>query len=176
MLGGEVALLPLAVILPLIAYASRSRAASVLLGRLLLATYLAVLVGLTFFPLPLPPLTVDGPSVDLNLRPLRTIGPALDFGPGSQQFRLLVGNLLAFVPLGLLVPLARPRRHSWASVAVLGLALTVAIEVGQLLVSVTIGYAYRSADIDDVIVNWLGAGLGYAAYRLAAAIIPGRSP
>jgi glycopeptide antibiotics resistance protein len=134
-----------------------------------------VLIGLTFFPLPLPPLAVDGPAFDLNLRPLRTIGPALDFGPGSQQFRLLVGNLLAFVPLGVLLPLAG-LRHSWARVAMLGLALTVAIELGQLLVSVAIGYAYRSADIDDVIVNWLGAALGYAAYRFAAAIAPSRSP
>ena len=50
----------------------------------------------------------------------------------------------------------------------IALALTVAVELGQLLVSLAIGFGCRSADIDDVIVNWLGALAGYGAWRALA--------
>ena len=170
MLSPAVALLPLLVVVPWLAYRSRGRRFDLqLLGQIGLAAYLAALIGLTFFPLPLPPYDPGSDGIDLNLRPLRTIGPALTMGPGSDPFRLLLGNVLAFVPLGLLIPLVRPRRHSWRLVAALGLALTVAIETGQLAGSIVIGADYRSADIDDVLVNLVGALVGYGLFKVATA-------
>jgi glycopeptide antibiotics resistance protein len=56
------------------------------------------------------------------------------------------------------------RRRSLLLVVLAGLALSVAIEAGQLAVSMALGFAYRTADIDDVIVNVAGAVLGYAIY------------
>lgn len=168
MLPPATALLPLLIVLPWLAYRARHRPFDLrLAAAMTLATYLAVLVGLTFFPFPLPPYPADAAPLDLNLRPFRTIGPALNLGPGSQQFRLLVGNLIAFVPLGMLIPAVRPSRHGWPLVATIGLGATVAIEVGQLLVSAAIGVGYRSADIDDVTVNFVGALTGYGLVRLA---------
>ena len=54
------------------------------------------------------------------------------------------------------------RRRSFALVFVAALVLSFAIEPGQLAVSIALGFAYRQADIDDVIVNVCGAVVGYA--------------
>jgi glycopeptide antibiotics resistance protein len=138
---------------------SRSKAAG------LLAAYLVVLVALTFFPF-------DGLSgsepVDLRLQAFRTINFALRKGLGSLEFLVLIGNLAAFVPLGMLIPLVFGRR-SLALVLMGGLAVSLAIELGQLALSIVLGFAFRSADIDDVIVNVCGAALGYLLFLAVAA-------
>jgi glycopeptide antibiotics resistance protein len=127
---------------------------------LLLAAYLVVLLALTFFPF-------DGFSgtepVDLRLQAFRTIKFAFKEGLGSREFTVLIGNVAAFMPVGLLLPEVF-RRKSLALVIVAGFALALAIEAGQLAVSMYLGFAYRTADIDDVIVNVFGAFVGYVLY------------
>ena len=159
-----------------------------LLVRVALAIYAAVLIGLVFFPLPLPPWVVPGfdqgpglgpwPLPWANVTPFATIGPAIHLGPDWPQFWTLLGNVAAFVPLGVFVGLSRPDRRSWRRVFVVGLAATVAIESTQLGLSLVMGYPFRTADIDDVIVNVAGALLGYGGLVLAnlvgQAILPRR--
>lgn len=123
----------------------------------LLAGNVVVLGALTFLPL-------DGVdtahSGDLRLQAFRTINFALRRGVTSYPFLILLGNMAAFVPLGVLLPLAL-RRRSALIVLATALVASIAIEIGQLALSVAVGWAYRSADIDDVIVNVLGAMVGY---------------
>lgn len=159
-----------------------------LVVRTTLAIYAAVLIGLVFFPLPLPPWHVpafdQGPGLGpwplpwANLTPFATIGPAIGLGPDWPQYWTLLGNIAAFVPLGVFVGLAGPDRGSWRRAFGLGLAATVAIESSQLGLSLLMGYPYRNADIDDVIVNLAGTLLGYGGLRLAnlagQAILPRR--
>jgi glycopeptide antibiotics resistance protein len=131
-----------------------------------MVAYLAVLLLLTFLPLG------DPESVaarQLNLVPLKTIGRALNAGVDSPKFALVLGNLAAFVPLGILVPVMT-RKRSWLLVLVSALALSAAIELGQYVVSTNAGFAYRTTDIDDVILNVLGALTGYAGYLLFQAV------
>jgi glycopeptide antibiotics resistance protein len=132
----------------------------------LMLIYLAVLLALTFFPF-------DGFSgtepVDLRLQAFRTINFALRKGPGSREFLVLIGNLAAFVPLGLLLPAITGKR-SLLTVFLVGLALSLAIEGGQLAISIALGFAYRTADIDDVIVNVAGAVLGYGLFVTVASL------
>ena len=47
-----------------------------------------------------------------------------------------------------------------------GLAVSVAIEGTQLGLSLLMGYWYRVADVDDLILNTAGVLLGYGAFRL----------
>jgi glycopeptide antibiotics resistance protein len=136
----------------------------------LLTAYLVVLAALTF--LPLDGLDTAAP-VDLRLQAFRTISFALRKGVGSYQFLVLVGNAAAFVPLGVLVPLAL-RRHSALLVVATALCVSVGIEVGQYLLSLAVGWGYRSADIDDVIVNVCGAMVGYALLAVASSLRHGR--
>ncbi|MEP7158276.1 MAG: VanZ family protein [Chloroflexota bacterium] len=133
------------------------------LALLLLLAYLLLLAVLTLRPV--------GADVDSNLRfnlkPFATIGPALQHGPGSRIFATLVGNLVAFMPLGLLLPLAF-RRINWLGVIAAGLVLSVAIESAQLGLSLYLGFGYRAADVDDVIVNVAGTVVGLALFGVAA--------
>jgi len=92
----------------------------------LLAAYLVVLVALTFFPFEG---LSGGDPVDLRLQAFRTINFALREGIGSREFAVLIGNVAAFVPLGVLLPQVL-RRKSVLLVLVIALALSLAIEVG----------------------------------------------
>jgi glycopeptide antibiotics resistance protein len=127
-------------------------------GYLAFALYLLVLLVLTFAPFGAGSEIVDR----INVEPFATIRSALRHGSGSVVFRLMLGNIAAFLPLGLLLPRVAPRAaRSIAVVLVLAVALSSAIEVGQLAVSQALGYAYRSTDVDDIILNVLGALIGY---------------
>ena len=132
------------------------------LALTLLLAYLALLALLTLRPV--------GADVDsnlrLNLKPFATIGSALRHGPGTFVFANLVGNVLAFVPLGLLLP-AAVRRLNWLVVILAGAALSIAIESAQLGLSLYLGFGYRAADVDDVIVNVFGTTVGLALFGLA---------
>ena len=129
---------------------------------LLFVVYLIALLLLTFLPL-------DGidksQPVDLRLQLFRTIRFALKQGVGSHDFIVLIGNILAFVPLGIFVPLLLKRR-SLSLTLLIALALSAAIEIGQLAVSVALGFAYRTADVDDVVTNVAGALIGYICFVL----------
>lgn len=68
-------------------------------------------------------------------------------------------NIAMFVPLGLLLPLAGRRFRRFTATAAVVLATTVLIEVTQFFIG-------RSADIDDVIMNFAGGVLGFALFML----------
>lgn len=129
----------------------------------LTAAYLLLLLTLTFLPLGDP----EGARASaLNLTPFKTINHALRGGPHSQGFLIFVGNLAAFIPVGLLVPMLIRR---WQALAVLltAVVLSVGIELGQFAISRLVDVPYRSADIDDVILNVCGALIGYAIFVVA---------
>jgi glycopeptide antibiotics resistance protein len=154
-------LLPLLVIVPLYLWRHDLRDPRTWLG-LAAIVYLDLLLSLTFFPLPLPPYQLELASCRfIYLRPFSTIGPALSQGLRSPEMQFLIGNVLAFMPVGVLLPLLRRLRRELAAVLVAGFLLSLAIEIGQLAVSMVIGFPYRQADVDDVIANTLGAVVGY---------------
>ena len=131
-------------------------------ARIFLLAYLGVLAVLVFLPF--------GRGMDLgdrlNLVPFATIDRAFELGPRSLSFRLMLGNIAAFVPFGLLLPMAFRLRWPVLTVGVAALAVSVGIELGQSAISGYLGYAYRSTDIDDVILNVLGALIGASAFVL----------
>ena len=88
-----------------------------------------------------------------QLVPFHTFRNYLD-GYDSAQTMLLyvVGNVLLFVPLGLFVHLAL--RRPVALTVALGLLASVTVEVLQLPIW------SRSSDVDDVMLNTLGAAAG----------------
>lgn len=96
-----------------------------------------------------------------NLIPFATIRQQLRLlgGPWSRfAVTNLAGNVLLFIPLGLLPALGRkPRRSGWYLLA--AALLIAAVEAAQLLLRV------GSADIDDWLLNMLGVLLGYALWK-----------
>ena len=101
-----------------------------------------------------------------NPVPFRTIG-ALVARATSTQRSLAIANTIMLLPLGVLVPVAFPWFRDWRRFVVLALGASVAIEFGQYLQR-ALGVAFRSVDIDDVILNTLGAVLGFAIFCAGA--------
>lgn len=122
-----------------------------LIATLLLAVWLIGGLVLTLQPAhPLP-----GQVVDDNLVPFRTIRIYLDNLGSPFWMRNLFGNLALIFPLGLLGPIALPWLGRWWRLALFAFAYSATIEFTQLFIP------DRSADVDDVIVNVLGALLGF---------------
>lgn len=177
-LEGGFAFVPLLIVVPWLLWRGRQRHEVGWRVALQVASaiYAAVLIDLAFFPFPLPPLDLplgDELTFDyrgfpypwLNPLPFETIGASLGKSLDFQDARFLVGNLLAFAPIGVLVPLLASAWNSWRRVLLAGLGASLAIESAQLGLSLVLGFPYRTADVDDVILNTTGALLGYFAFR-----------
>jgi len=78
-----------------------------------------------------------------------------------------VGNVVLFLPLGVLLPLVSSRFRLLKRVLVFACCLSLSIEVIQFVLRF-FGNA-RAVDIDDVILNTLGACLGFAVYKVLVA-------
>jgi glycopeptide antibiotics resistance protein len=121
---------------------------------LLLVGWLIAGVALTLHPAhPLP-----GQVVDDNLVPFHTLRIYLANLDSEFWVRNALGNLGLLLPLGLLGPIALPVLRRWWLILPLALVISASIELAQHWIP------DRSADIDDVIVNVVGALLGYLLF------------
>ena len=68
-------------------------------------------------------------------------------------------NILLFIPLGLLAPVIWKKMNKLTNIIGTGFFFTLLIEASQLLNN-------RSTDIDDILLNILGAILGYGFFKL----------
>ena len=131
--------------------------------------YLLGLAAITLTPNRNSRLRADATAgVDLrpNVASLTCSSASVSGAPNARAFCMqnAAGNVALFFPLGLLIPLVWRRLRFWHGVQI-ALALSIGIELVQYL-SRAWG-SYRSADVNDVILNGLGACLGLAvAYLL----------
>lgn len=99
----------------------------------------------------------------LNLEPFIWTKETYQMGTAKMLGQLAL-NIGMFVPMGLMLPIVSKRmRHIW-STALVSLGATLAIETLQFFMG-------RSADIDDVIMNFAGAVLGYLIFKLLSVIM-----
>ena len=103
----------------------------------------------------------------VNLIPFRTLRlftQLLD-SPRPEFVRAAVinlgGNIIMFIPLGFLLPRVFPKCNSLSRVLLATAAIITAVEVTQLFTLV------GSCDIDDLILNVLGSGLGFGIHKCA---------
>lgn len=87
-------------------------------------------------------------------------------GSTVETLAELFGNVLVFTPLGFLLPLLVPAMCRWWRTLAAGAAVSLAIELYQL-----VWPHVRAASVDDVLLNALGALLGFAALRLTEALL-----
>lgn len=135
----------------------------------LLFIYLLYLAQMTIFPL-----NVGIPiERNVSLIPFKTI---IEFTPILLKYGLMnnpgnphlnagainiIGNIVVFVPLGILIPLVSLRVRSFKAAAILGAITSLSIEVLQFLFA-----EGRRMDIDDLILNTLGAIIGWGIFKL----------
>lgn len=72
----------------------------------------------------------------------------------------LFGNVLAFVPYGMVLPMLSEKRRNIFLVTLLTFEFSLIIEVTQLLTKA------GCFDVDDLILNTLGGALGYILYKI----------
>ena len=95
----------------------------------------------------------------IHLRPLQTIWPQVQALPEITAVTQLLGNTLLFAPWGFFLPLLWPRFRHAGRMAAMALGLTLLIETTQLFID-------RYVEIDDVLLNFLGAMLGMGAWAV----------
>ena len=103
-----------------------------------------------------------GFSPVMNLIPVVELVPALRGDPWNLFF--LLGNMAMFAPLGFFPSLLWDK-PSWRKAALIGFTSSFLIEFIQLFVA-------RSTDVDDLILNTLGALCGYWLYLLINRLWP----
>jgi len=97
----------------------------------------------------------------LQLIPFREIAGAFN---GSWRFFMLLGNVVIFVPLGFF-PALLWRSPRWWKSLLSGFCSSFFIEFVQFFIG-------RSSDIDDVILNTLGALCGFWLFLLLRRLAP----
>jgi glycopeptide antibiotics resistance protein len=132
--------------------------------NLLTVVYLLALLKVTLFKYPLEQLrpVVSNTSwaaiqlrIDLgNFMPFETIGRYLSRLDWRVAQLNLFGNILIFIPFGILGSQFR-KTNSWQKIFVVGLSASLMIECIQLLTGL------GSFDVDDLILNTLGTLMGY---------------
>jgi glycopeptide antibiotics resistance protein len=110
------------------------------------------------------------PGSWLNVVPLQTIGELLGRTSSNEAIRQIGGNLGLLVPLGFLLPALSPRLRGLSAFALSALGVSLGIEAMQYLERAA-GLVARSVDVDDVMLNALGALLGFLLYRASIAFI-----
>ncbi len=96
-----------------------------------------------------------------NFIPLKSI---FQFILQNENMRIslenILGNIMAFVPFGFLLPLLTDGANKFKSIIISSFILSLVFEIIQLLTGL------GEFDVDDVLLNVLGASLGYILYRI----------
>lgn len=71
---------------------------------------------------------------------------------------MLIGNMLMFIPMGIMLPLVFKNINK-KNIFVIAILITLSIEILQPIVG-------RSFDIDDIIMNFIGSIIGYLAVTI----------
>ncbi|MFC0300976.1 VanZ family protein [Virgibacillus soli] len=104
-----------------------------------------------------------------NVIPFKTILFYLFFADMNVMIRVenIVGNIIAFMPFGFLLPLLMKRNINFKSVVMATFCLSLLYELTQLI------FSFGSFDVDDLILNTLGGALGYVTSNVKQyALIP----
>ena len=138
----------------------------------LFVCYVIALIGIVFFPFPIQRELIED-SIRYAMEqyhnfipfstPLRSFNEMGDIGILSLMHLFL--NVLLFIPLGFLVPIIWSKKMSVQSVVWCGFFTSLCVEAVQFLLSLSLGYVYRSADVDDLILNTLGTFMGYLLFK-----------
>ena len=94
----------------------------------------------------------------------------IPFSDSGFSFTGYLLNAVMFFPFGFLLPFLFPEKRKWTTVIAAGFWFSLLIELSQLI-------SFRATDVDDLIMNSLGAAIGFIIYLLIAkcANIKGKS-
>lgn len=137
---------------------------------LLMYVNLAVIIRFVFFPMSrvngkVPFLRFDSSAVfpfKLNLIPFVHL---TEYDSKKELLLNVIGNTAMFIPSGIVLPIIYKKLNSFLKVIGVGALISLCIEILQL------PFFERTSDIDDLLINTLGAGIGYLIYTLVYKLI-----
>ena len=98
--------------------------------------------------------------MSINIIPFKTMAMYMKGEPTIKiAVRNMVGNIIFFMPFGFLVPMILKEINSYKKIIIVSFAFSLSLEIAQIMIRV------GSFDIDDLILNTLGAVLGYVLLR-----------
>lgn len=111
-----------------------------------------ILFATIFFVMPI---TFSPEQYILNVKPFQWLAE----GNAIRQFIVeVIPNVMMFIPLGVFLPVVFKKMRRLYKTAIVAFAFTFSIEFTQYFIG-------RSADIDDIIANFLGGLIGYGLFR-----------
>ena len=138
------------------------------IAAVLFIVYFLYLVYLTFFS---HLYGRDFMHRSINLIPFRTI---MEYATASYNHNIIVinlfGNILAFAPLGFLLPFLFKKLSTLKTILLIAVGVSIVIEIAQF------AFGVGAADVDDVILNAAGGVLGYMLFRITLFIIKRHIP
>lgn len=94
----------------------------------------------------------------INLVPFRTIKTYMSDINSGIPFINILGNIIPFIPMGFLIPLAFPSQKNIIKTMTFCLLFLCSIEIIQLILFL------GSFDIDDIILNQLSCFIGFILF------------
>ncbi len=128
--------------------------------------YVIGLIGVVFFPIPFQKeILLYRSPMGKNIVPFKSIIEILKDDRSFVIMRQLGGNLILLFPLGIYIPIAIKNKKI-INYCIIFVCTSIAIEIMQLMIGKMIGYNYRVVDVDDVILNTIGAFAGMIICKL----------
>ncbi|MFA9463348.1 MAG: VanZ family protein [Velocimicrobium sp.] len=135
---------------------------------ILFILYIAILAYFLFFS---EQLNRTGGAFEYNLVLFKEIKRGFwCYQNGMRGYFLLnvVMNIIAFMPLGFILPCISRKNRKFLKILIVGFGLTLLIELLQLVLKV------GCFDVDDMLLNTIGAVLGFILFKIGQTIGKGR--
>ncbi|HFK1465098.1 TPA: VanZ family protein [Bacillus cereus] len=124
--------------------------------------YITCLISITLFPIPIDKMTIyyakETSYLQNNFIPLHFLN--------NFSMYPSLGNFILLFPLGFYLPLINIKLKSYKELFIFAFFSSLSIELIQFLISWLAGFTYRTTDIDDLILNTLGALFGYFIFKI----------
>ena len=131
------------------------------LGWVLFILYLCLLAYFMFFSESFGRTDTDR-GYAYNLVPFKEISRYFRYYEvlGFSLFLInIVGNVAAFAPFGFFLPIISRRSRKWYNTVMFGFVFSFILETLQLV------FMVGSFDVDDMLLNTLGAALGFLSFQ-----------
>lgn len=142
---------------------------------ILFSLYFLLLIKVILFKYPMAIETLKEGNMDMfkkrifygsNFIPFKTI---IEYLRVDLTFRIsisnIVGNIIAFMPLGFLLPFLKNNVKSLKKIFKVSFITSLTFEIIQLITGL------GSLDVDDIILNVLGGVIGFGLYKVFIKII-----
>jgi len=140
------------------------------IARAILFLYICLIIKLLVFKYPADTLanilrewnyeTLKAGIKTANFVPFKSIIMYIRYYYRINGFVNLFGNVLVFIPFGMLIPFTKKSNKRWWNATLYGFLLSTFIELFQLITR------FGEFDIDDILLNTVGALLGFLVFKV----------